>query len=71
MIFCEDCRFYAANSKTFGECRRRAPMASSVVPDLDWRNSDDKYPTFKERAAIWPIVSSYAGCGEGERGRKA
>lgn len=71
MIFCEDCKFYAPSSEFFGKCCRRAPMASNVVPDRDWRDSEDQYPTFKERAAVWPIVAAYDGCGEGEKDRKA
>lgn len=60
---CEDCDYYGAvdefgpKEEQWGQCRRYAPKASTVV-DLD------QGPVLDQLLAYWPIVHPDEWCGE-------
>ena len=51
---CENCLYWIPNGEGLGECRRRAPVASSASD-----RSNNYY---------WPYTKAHSWCGEHEEG---
>lgn len=56
--YCENCRFWATNNDTVGECRRNnpVPIVSGGVTSTS--------PYVMDRAAMWPFTRETDWCGE-------